>query len=142
GEAMAEAEQLLPHVMADVRQVATDSQAMHDALNTLAGDVESDPQGHYDAPDRHEVAALLRWLADGHFVLLGYQRGVVRDGQVLVNDADRLGVLRLRKSLRPMLTGEDLLTLAQATVPSYMRFGSHTYVVVIRENTGDDIVAH
>lgn len=142
GEAMAEAEQLLPHVMADVRQVATDSQAMHDALNALAGDVESDLQGHYDAPDRHEVAALLRWLADGHFVLLGYQRGVVRDGQVLVNDADRLGVLRLRKSLRPMLTGEDLLTLAQATVPSYMRFGSHTYVVVIRENTGDDIVAH
>ncbi|BBX11376.1 NAD-glutamate dehydrogenase [Mycobacterium novum] len=141
-EALAEAEQLLPHVMADVRQVAADSQAMHDALYTLAGDVETNAQGHYTAPDRDDVAALLRWLADGHFVLLGYQRGVVRDGQVLVDDADRLGVLQTRKSVRPMLTGDDLLTLAQATVPSYMRFGSHTYVVVIRENTGADIVAH
>src|SRR5690625_700639 len=141
-ETLAEAERLLPNVMADVRQVASDSQAMHDALDALAADVESDRDGHYAAPDRLDVAALLRWLADGHFVLLGYQRGVVHDGQVLVDEADRLGVLRLRKSLRPMLTGDNLLTLAQATVPSYMRFGSHTYVVVIREDTGDSIVAH
>lgn len=141
-DALAEAQGLLPHVMADVRQVATDSQAMLNALNALAVDVESDLDGHYAAPDRHDVAALLRWLADGHFVLLGYQRGVVRDGQVVVDEADRMGVLRLRKSLRPRLTGDNLLTLAQATVPSYMRFGSRTYVVVIRENTGDSIVAH
>ncbi|MEO6792760.1 MAG: NAD-glutamate dehydrogenase, partial [Mycobacterium sp.] len=141
-DALAETERLLPHVMADVRQVATDSQAMLDALDALAGDVESDPDGNYTAPDRHDVAALLHWLADGHFVLLGYQRGVVHDGQVLVDDADRMGVLRLRKSLRPRLTGDKLLTLAQATVPSYMRFGSRTYVVVVRENTGERIVAH
>ncbi|MEB3032772.1 NAD-glutamate dehydrogenase [[Mycobacterium] nativiensis] len=141
-QVLAEVERLLPDVMADVRQVATDSQAMLDALNALAVEVETDPDGNFAAPDRHDVAALLHWLADGHFVLLGYQRGVVQDGQVLVEEADRLGVLRLRKSLRPRLTGDKLLTLAQATVPSYMRFGSRTYVVVIRENTGDSIVAH
>ncbi|MEB3035230.1 NAD-glutamate dehydrogenase, partial [Mycolicibacter sp. MYC340] len=109
---LAETERLLPDVMADVRQVAIDSTAMRDALNDLAADVEANAQGHYTAPDRHDVAALLQWLADGHFVLLGYQSGVVRDGQVLVEDADRLGVLRLRKSLRPRLTGNNLLTLA------------------------------
>ena len=139
---LAETERLLPDVMADVRQVAIDSTAMRHALTALAADVEANAQGHYDAPDRHDVAALLQWLADGHFVLLGYQSGVVRDGQVHVEDAARLGVLRLRKSLRPRLTGNNLLTLAQATVPSYMRFSSHTYVVVIREDTGDSIVAH
>lgn len=139
---LAELERLLPDVMADVRQVAIDATAMRAALTELADEVETDPHGHYAAPDRHDVAALLHWLADGHFVLLGYQRGEVRDGQVLVDDAARLGVLQLRKSLRPRLTGENLLTLAQATVPSYMRFGSHTYVVAIREDTGDRIVAH
>ncbi len=139
---LAETERLLPDVMADVRQVAIDSTAMRNALNELAADVEANAQGHYTAPDRHDVAALLQWLADGHFVLLGYQSGVVRDGQVHVEDAARLGVLRLRKSLRPRLTGNNLLTLAQATVPSYMRFSSHTYVVVVREDTGDGIVAH
>ncbi|WP_067974664.1 NAD-glutamate dehydrogenase [Mycolicibacter icosiumassiliensis] len=139
---LAETERLLPDVMADVRQVAIDSTAMRNALNELAADVEANAQGHYTAPDRHDVAALLQWLADGHFVLLGYQSGVVRDGQVHIEDAARLGVLRLRKSLRPRLTGNNLLTLAQATVPSYMRFSSHTYVVVIREDTGDGIVAH
>lgn len=139
---LAETERLLPDVMADVRQVAVDSTAMRNALNALAADVEANAQGHYTAPNREDVAALLQWLADGHFVLLGYQSGVVRDGQVLIEDAARLGVLRLRKSLRPRLTGNNLLTLAQATVPSYMRFSSRTYVVVIREDTGDSIIAH
>ncbi|HEX7322776.1 MAG TPA: NAD-glutamate dehydrogenase [Mycobacterium sp.] len=143
---LAEAERLLPDVMADVRQVATDSAAMAATLGTLADEVETDADGHFAAPDREEVAALLRWLADGHFTLLGYQRGVVHDGQVLVDESARLGVLRLRKSTRPRLTGDNLLTLTQATVPSYMRFSSHTYVVVIRENVQDgsekNIVAH
>ncbi|ORV42764.1 NAD-glutamate dehydrogenase [Mycolicibacter engbaekii] len=139
---LAEIERLLPDVMADVRQVAVDSHAMRSALTELAAEVEADPHGRYRAPDRHDVAALLHWLADGHFVLLGYQKGVVRDGQVLVDDDARLGVLRLRKSLRPRLTGDKLLTLAQATVPSFMRFSSRTYVVVIRQDTGDSVVAH
>ncbi len=139
---LAETARLLPDVMADVRQVAIDSPAMRNALIELAADVEADADGHYTAPDREDVAALLHWLVDGHFVLLGYQRGVVHDEHVLVEDAARLGVLALRKSLRPRLIGDNLLTLAQATVPSYMRFSSHTYVVVIREDTGDSIVAH
>ncbi|HEU0189796.1 MAG TPA: NAD-glutamate dehydrogenase [Mycobacterium sp.] len=141
-----ELESLLPNVMADVRQVAIDSAAMAATLRTLATDVETDADGHFAAPDREDVAALLRWLADGHFTLLGYQRGVVHDGQVLVDESARLGVLQLRKSTRPRLTGDKLLTLTQATVPSYMRFSSHTYVVVIRENrrvgAEEHIVAH
>ena len=136
------AERLLPDVMADVRQVGTDSNAMAATLAALADEVEIDADGHFDAPDRSDVAALLHWLANGHFILLGYQHGVVRDGQVLVDQPARLGVLRLRKSTRPQLTGDKLLTLTQATVPSYMRFSSRTYVVVIRENTGDSVIAH
>ena len=50
--------------------------------------------GHFPGYDRRDVAALLRWLADGHFVLLGYQRCGVHDGEASVDPASRLGVLR------------------------------------------------
>ncbi len=84
-----------------------------------------------------DVAALLRWLADGHFVLLGYQRCPVRDGQASVDPASRLGVLRLRTDVLPQLTDpDDLLVLAQATMPSFLRYGAYPYIVVVRENAG------
>lgn len=142
-KALAEAERLLPNVFADVRQVAADATAMIEALDGVADDVEANDQGHYSAPDREDVAALLRWLADGHFVVLGYQRGPVSDGQVLVDESSRLGVLRLRKASRPRLTDDGkLLVLAQATTPSYVRFGAYPYVAVIRENVRDGVVEH
>lgn len=141
-KALAEAQRLLPDAMADVRQVATDSAAMTAALNALADDIDTDRDGHFDAPDRHDVAALLHWLADGHFVLLGYQRGGLRDRQVLVDDTASLGVLRLRQATHARVDTDKLLALSQAAVPSYMRFGSHTYTVVLRENAADRVVEH
>ena len=72
---------LLPSVLADARQVAVDSRRSMAA--TLVGLADSTRLRHrrpvpgLRPPD---VAALLRWLADGHFVLLGYQRCPVRDG--------------------------------------------------------------
>ncbi|HEU4360469.1 MAG TPA: NAD-glutamate dehydrogenase [Mycobacterium sp.] len=144
-KALAEAERMLPNVMADVRQVATDSTAMVTTLNTLADDIETDLDGKFDAPDRQDIAALLHWLGDGHFVLLGYQRGRVDDGQVLVDGSASLGVLRLRKTTRARVGHDKLLALTQATVPSYMRFGSYTYTVAIREggpNSADSVVEH
>jgi glutamate dehydrogenase len=50
-------------------------------LVSLAAELDSDSGGRFPGSDRKDVAALLRWLADGHFVLLGYQRCQVRDGQ-------------------------------------------------------------
>ena len=89
-------------------------------------------------PDRKDVAALLRWLADGHFVLMGYQRCPVRDGHSSVDPSSRLGVLRLRTDAFPQLTAsDDLLVLAQATMPSFLRYGAHPYIVVVREQPAD-----
>ena len=92
-------------------------------------------RGPLPGSDRKDVAALLRWLADGHFVLLGYQRCQVHDGQVLGRSvAAGLGVLRLRTDVLPQLTdSDDLLVLAQATMPSYLRYGAYPYIVVVRE---------
>ncbi|HET6731307.1 NAD-glutamate dehydrogenase [Mycobacterium sp.] len=134
-KSLEEAQRLLPSVLADARQVALDSTAMGATLRGLAAELDSDPSGRFLGSDRKDVGALLRWLADGHFVLLGYQRCPVQDGQATVDPSSRLGVLRLRQDVLPQLTAsDDLLVLAQATMPSYLRYGAYPYIVVVREH--------
>ena len=141
--ALAEAARLLPNVLADARQVALDSEAMASALQGLAHELDTDPEGRFPGSDRSDVAELLRWLADGHFVLLGYQRCPVRNGRSSVDQSSRLGVLRLRKDALPQLTeSDDLLVLAQATIPSYLRYGAYPYIVVVREHPGNLAIEH
>lgn len=131
---LAEAERLLPKVLADVQRVATDASALIATLSEVAADVENDPEGHYQAPDRQDVAALLRWLNDGNFLLLGYQRTEVQDGLVVGDGSSGLGVLRARSGTRPRLTDESkLLVLAQAAVGSYLRYGAYPYAIAVRE---------
>ncbi len=141
-KAVAEAVALLPNVLSDARQVVLDSAALNAALVGLAGVLDADRKGHFPSYDRRDVAALLRWLADGHFVLLGYQRCSVSDGQAVVDPPSRLGVLRLRTDVLPQLTGtDDLLVLAQATMPSYLRYGAHPHIVVVRESVPGETAA-
>src|SRR5882757_2775149 len=140
---LTEAAETLPNVLADARQVANDSAALNATLVGLANTLDADRTGLFPSYDRRDVAALLRWLADGHFVLLGYQRCGVRDGQASVDPSSRLGVLRLRTDALPQLTeSDDLLVLAQATMPSFLRYGAYPYIVVVRERAGGTAVEH
>jgi glutamate dehydrogenase len=142
--ALHEAERLLPGVLADLRRVAADSTAMIAVLNELAHDVETNANGHYPGADNGDVATLLRWLAAGHFTLLGYQRCPVHDGRVSGDAATTsLGVLRRRKGSRPRLTEDhELLALAQTDVPSYLRFGAYPYVFAVREDADGSVFEH
>ena len=142
--ALHEAERLMPGVLADLRRVAADSTAMISVLNDLANDVENNAHGHYPGASSGDVATLLRWLADGHFTLLGYQRCPVRDGRVSGDAATTsLGVLRRRKGSRPRLTEDhELLALAQTDVASYLRFGAYPYVFAVRENADGSVFEH
>ncbi len=142
--ALHEAERLLPGVLADLRTVAADATAMIAVLDDLANDVESNANGHYPGNDNADVATLLRWLAAGHFTLLGYQRCPVRDGRVSGDAATAsLGVLRRRKGSRPRLTlDNELLALAQTDVASYLRFGAYPYVFAVRENADGSVFEH
>jgi glutamate dehydrogenase len=142
-KALAEVERLLPSVLADARQVALDSTSMGATLRSLAAEIDSDPEGRFPGSDRKDVAALLRWLSDGHFVLMGYQRCQVHDGQSSVDPSSRLGVLRLRTDVLPQLTASnDLLVLAQATMASYLRYGAQPYIVVVREHAAGEAIEH
>ena len=140
---LAEVRRLLPSVLADARQVALDSRAMSGTLLGLANEIDTDPEGRFPGADRKDVAELLRWLADGNFVLLGYQRCPVHDGESTVDMSSRLGILRFRDEILPELTdGDDLLVLAQATIPSFLRYGAYPYIVVVREHHRHQPIEH
>ena len=142
-KALAQAEQLLPMVLSDARQVAEDSAALATALGSLADTMDDDDGSRFPSPDRHGAAKLLRWLADGHFVLLGSLRCEVGDGAAVLDESSRLGVARLRTELLPELTkAGELLFLAQATMPSFLRYGAYPYIVVVREAAGGKAVEH
>ncbi|MEZ0350372.1 NAD-glutamate dehydrogenase [Mycobacterium sp. pR1184] len=142
-KALAEVERVLPKVLSDVQQVAADAAAIIAALSNLAADVENNPGGRFTAPDREDVAALLRWLGEGNFLLLGYQRCRVHDGLVSGDGTSELGVLRGRTGSRPRLTDEDkLLVLAQATVGSYLRYGAYPYAIGVREYVDGGVIEH
>ncbi|OFB40954.1 NAD-glutamate dehydrogenase [Mycolicibacterium sp. (ex Dasyatis americana)] len=138
GPALTDVVGLVPRVLAEARQIGVDAAAMGAALHGLANDVATDVEGRFPNTDRRDVAALLRWLSDGHFVLLGYQQCSISDGQAAVEPSSRLGVLKLREDVLPPLTAaDDLMVLAQATMPSYVRYGANPYIVVVRESGGE-----
>jgi glutamate dehydrogenase len=142
-KALAELERLLPKVLADVQQVASDAAALFATLNDLAADVETNAEDHYSAPDREDVAALLRWLGNGNFLLLGYQRCRAHDGLVSGDGSPGLGVLRTRTGSRPRLTDSDkLLVLAQSVVGSYLRYGAYPYAIAVREYVDGGVIEH
>jgi len=145
GRGLAEVERLLPKVLADVHQVASDTTSLVATLCDLAAEVEANPGDHFSAPDRDDAAALLRWLADGNFFMLGYQRCRVHEGLVSGDGSPGLGVLRMRTGSRPRLTDDDkLLVLAQSVVGSYLRYGAYPYAIAVREYVGGDggVVEH
>ncbi|HEY0225678.1 MAG TPA: NAD-glutamate dehydrogenase, partial [Mycobacterium sp.] len=140
---LVEVEELLPKVLADVQQVASDAAAIITTLNDLAADIKANTGDHFSAPDREDVAALLDWLGSGNFLLLGYQRCRVDDGFVFGDGSSGLGVLRSRTGSRPQLTDDDkLLVLAQASVGSYLRYGAYPFAVAVREYVDGGVIEH
>ena len=142
--ALNEAVRLLPMVVADARQVAQDSAALSSTMLRLAHELNADHGSRFPEADRMDVSYLLRWL-DANFIILGYQRCTVSGGQAEADVDTRLGVTRLRTEVLPPLSrpGETVV-LAQATMPSFLRYGAYPYIVVVREEgeSPDHIYEH
>ena len=136
-DALAESVRLLPHVVADARAVGSDAAALTAGMRNLAARMDADTGARFPGPDRQDVADLLRWLLDGHFVVLGaLSCAVDGSGPPRADEATRLGVARLRTEVLPRLTApHELLVLARATIPSFLRYGAYPYVVVVRERS-------
>ncbi|WP_280451597.1 NAD-glutamate dehydrogenase [Nocardia cyriacigeorgica] len=71
GETLDRIEQALPQVLSDLRSVTDDTPAMVESMTSLADRLDRTAEWADDA-EISECARLLRWLADGHFTVLGY----------------------------------------------------------------------
>ncbi|WP_280396322.1 NAD-glutamate dehydrogenase [Nocardia brasiliensis] len=80
-----EAERMLPHLLTDLRRVAQDTPAMDSTLAAVAAELAMAA----DDPADLRYAEMVRWLAAGHFTILGYAR--YHDGG---RADDGLGILR------------------------------------------------
>ena len=61
----------LRRVLADVHNAVSDAPELYALIRELAGRIEHDP-GEFDRDTSAEAGALLRWLADGNFMILGH----------------------------------------------------------------------
>ena len=96
----------LVRVLGDVAAAVTDWPAMLERAAALAVELDTAGSGEaaeageagVSAGDRAEVAAFLRWLADGHFTFLGYREYEVTpdegDGVLRALEGSGLGILR------------------------------------------------
>ncbi len=132
--------QRLLAALTDVREVVEDTQRMIGAAHTLADELDTAPPP-LPAAEVADGAALLRWLADGHFTFLGYRRyelvwqstggppdSPAHDAAPALRAvlASGLGVLRRDSvaakgistgpDVEPL--GQDLLVLTQASAPA------------------------
>ncbi len=118
-------------VLVDVRQVISDTDVMRGVQRGVAEHLEAladTGATGYPEPELRETAALLRWLASGHFALLGYRRytfaGGTQGGSIVAGSG--LGVLgdgrrtdhRLDLPTPEFDPGRPLLTYAQGPLPT------------------------
>ncbi|SDP61513.1 glutamate dehydrogenase [Actinopolyspora xinjiangensis] len=144
---IAELENGLLTVLTDVREVVEDTDRMHQTARELADSLET-TASPVPQEQTTDGAALLRWLADGHFTFLGYRHDeVVRDeetGSATLRPvlASGLGVLRSDSgTARNLSTGQDvlvdsspdeLLVLTQANASSPVHRAGHPFYVGVK----------
>ncbi|MEU3011602.1 NAD-glutamate dehydrogenase [Nocardia asteroides] len=137
-------ERTLPEVLADVRQVIDDTEAMTQVQSSLADQLDRTAgagSAPFPAADLAECAQLLRWLARGNFTLLGYAR-YRRDTQhghtvsTPVAGAS-LGVLRadIGTDFQVPINGGDrpLLMLTQGLVRATVHRSVYPYFVGVAD---------
>jgi glutamate dehydrogenase len=136
-------------VLNDVREVVEDTAKMAGTARALADQLEDRPP--VDESQALEGAALLRWLADGHFTFLGYRNyELVRDGDnraLRTVLASGLGVLRQDSLASRNLTAgpdstahalsTDLLVLTEASAPSTVHRSVYPYYVGVKTFDAD-----
>ncbi|PPK69008.1 NAD-glutamate dehydrogenase [Actinokineospora auranticolor] len=142
-------------VLNDVREVVEDTDRMLATARALADELEQNPPP-LDQAQLTDGAALLRWLADGHFTFLGYRRNELIAGDDGADPALRavlasgLGVLRQDSlAARSLTAGPDalahalaprLLVLTEASAPSTVHRSTYPYYVGVKTFDADGTV--
>ena len=142
----------LRRVLADVRAAVQDAPELYSLIRDLADRIDRDP-GQFDRDTSTEAAALLRWLADGNFMILGHAAYTANElanpsrSDDSASSSDR-GVLRGEASISPLellpayRSGAPLVIFKSPMVSTVRRSARYDCVTVIapeRDGSGDKI---
>ncbi|MEO7286919.1 MAG: NAD-glutamate dehydrogenase [Jatrophihabitantaceae bacterium] len=135
----------LRRVLTDVHNAVADAPAMYALIRELADQIEADP-GEFDRDTSAEAGALLRWLADGNFMILGhaaYSANELTDPSRSVTAASaEQGVLRGEANISPLellpayRSGAPLVIFKSPMVSTVRRSTRYDCVTVIAPEDG------
>ena len=129
----------LRRVLADVHHAVADAPAMYALVRTLADQLSADP-GEFDREASEEAGALLRWLADGNYMILGhaaYSANELADPRGRTHDDHADGVLRGAARISPLellpafRSGAPLVIFKSPLVSTVRRSARYDCVTVI-----------
>src|SRR5262249_5563868 len=116
-----------------------DSPAMYALIRQLADQLSADP-GQFDRETSEEAGDLLRWLADGNYMILGhaaYSANELANPNSRTDDADAQGVLRGAARISPIellpayRSGAPMLIFKSPLVSTVRRSAHYDCVVVL-----------
>ena len=152
---LAQLEDDLRRVLADVRRAVTDWRAMRAKIGEVIAELETGGASAVPADERQEAEAFLRWLADEHFTLLGYNAYALEDDadgvQLRRVSGASLGILRLNDdgALSPSFQAlpadirararqpSPVLTITKANARSTVHRGSYLDFVGVKRFAAD-----
>ena len=134
----------LLRVFADVHHAIADAPVMYQLIRELADQLIADP-GEFDRETSAEAGELLRWLADGNFMILGhaaYSANELASPTARSRDDDALGVLRGAARISPLellpafRSGAPLVIFKSPLVSTVRRSVRYDCVTVVTPATG------
>ncbi len=89
-------------MLADVQHAVADAPSMYALIRRLADELQADP-GEFDRETSEEAGELLRWLADGNYMILGHAAYSANElASPVARDHDAEGVLRGAARISPL----------------------------------------
>ncbi len=135
----------LRRVLDDVHHAVTDAPAMYKIVLDLADELQANP-GNFDRETSSEAAALLRWLANGAFMILGHAAYSANELASLTRaaaPADPRGVLRGDAVISPLellpafRSGAPLVIFKSPLVSRVRRSAHYDCVTVVTPSRAD-----
>jgi glutamate dehydrogenase len=134
----------LEHILDDVLHARADAPHMYRLIRKLADQLCADP-GHFDRETSVEAGELLRWLADGNFMILGhaaYSANDLANPRASGKDTNASGVLRGTARISPLellpayRSGAPLTIFKSPLVSTVRRSAHYDCVTVLTPAAG------
>jgi glutamate dehydrogenase len=134
----------LDRVLDDVLFAVSDAPHMYHLIRELADRLSADP-GQFDRETSEEAGELLRWLADGNYMILGhaaYSANELANPRARAHDDDADGVLRGTAQISPLellpayRSGAPLVIFKSPLVSTVRRSAHYDCVTVVTPAVG------